>query len=101
MGKRAKKVEEFLIGKKVEKNLISECQLNFSDTNLLNVFSVFQNGGQWTMGCDFKKGTKDLGHLDIHFKLTKQGLSTRLESSKGLFGALARESDLIGETLGI
>lgn len=101
MGKRAKKVEEFFIGKKVEKDLISKCQIDFGNTNLFDLFSLFQNGGKATMECDFQKGTKDLGHLDIHFRLTKDGLFTQMESSKGLFGALARESDLIGETLGI
>lgn len=101
MKKTAKKIEEFFLGKKVERNLVTDCSIDFKETNLFNLFSIFQKGGIGVVKCNFSKGEKDLGKIDIHFNLTKNGLKTKVETSKGIFGVLARESNIINDTLNI
>lgn len=95
------KLKDFLFGKKVDRNIITDCKIDMKNTNLLNLFNLFSTDKQTAFSCDFKKGEKYLGHLDLHLTLDKNGLQTRIETSKGLVGALARESDIVGEALNL
>jgi len=95
------KLKEFFLGKKVERNIVSDCKINFKNANIFNLFNIFSNDGKSTFSCDFNKGDKYLGHLDLHLTINKNGLQTKIETTKGLAGALARESDIIGEALNL
>ena len=99
MKRSAKKIEEFLIGKKVDKKLITDCSIDFNNTNLFNPLSILSKGGNGLVRCGFIKGDERLGDINIHFNFSKNGLNTRVEASQGVLGALARESNIVNETL--
>ena len=95
------KIRDFVLGKKVERNIVTDCKIDFKNGNIFNIFNIFNSGGNSAFSCNFNKGEKYLGHLDLHLTLGKNGLQTKIETSKGLVGALARESDIIGEALNL
>lgn len=95
------KIEEFLIGKKVESDLVTSCHIDFKDTNFLNPFSMFQQGGKGVIKCEFLSNEEPLGHVNFYFNVTKNGISLRTDTSKGVIGNLARESDIINNALDI